>query len=85
VSSFQRTGHDQCVFAVMKDDSPVSLLRDGAKDLEGDVVFVQFPLDRANSNNWYEWKGSQSAPLVVFDPEHSGVITSAKHLFGPWN
>jgi hypothetical protein len=53
----------------------------------GDVssgVFTQFPLNPGKSNVWYRWKASGEEPLLVYDPEHKGAITSAHQLFGEW-
>ena len=33
-------------------------------------------------NKWYQWKASANRPLLVFDPKHTGQITSASQLFG---
>jgi hypothetical protein len=63
---------------------PVSLLWAGEKDIESQVQVVQFPLDPQGVGRWYEWKASESAPLLVYDPKHEGSITSSSQLFGNW-
>ena len=63
---------------------PVSLVWDGKVDLEAQTSAVQFPLDPRQSGYWYEWKASEQAPLLVYDPEHTGKINSASQLFGQW-
>lgn len=63
--------------------SPVSLIWDETDETE-EVSLVRFPLDPTSSKEWYEWKASPSRPLLVFDPEHTGEITSATQLFGDW-
>ncbi len=64
--------------------SPVSLIWDEGTDVESDVAVVQFPLDPRHPENWYLWKASAKAPLLVYDPDHTGRITSASQLFGHW-
>jgi len=68
--------------------TPLSLLWDPEESVElfGKVVsIVQFPLDtKAAPGTSYEWKASSKAPLLVYDPEHKGEITSASQLFGAW-
>jgi hypothetical protein len=64
-------------------DTPISLLLDPSYDIHNNMSIVEFPLsDRVGSRFW-TWKGSSKAPLLVYDPEHSGRIASAKQLFGP--
>jgi hypothetical protein len=75
---------DQCVFGVIKYDSPISLLVDGSSLLGEETSLVQFPLDPNAPSNWVEWKASAKAPLLVYDPQHTGVITRADQLFGHW-
>jgi hypothetical protein len=75
---------DQCIFAVIKYDSPISLLVEDESVLTTDATLVQFPLDPNAPTNWVEWRGSAKAPLLVFDPTHSGNITRADQLFGHW-
>ena len=72
----------QCVLATIRHDSPISLLF--GEELDAEVVFTQFPLNPASDNQWYEWRASKNAPLVVYDPEHTGTITRASQLFGNW-
>lgn len=63
--------------------SPISLLLD-EEGFGEDLAFSRFPLEPGDKTGWYEWKASEKAPLVVFDPEHTGVVTSADQLFGHW-
>ena len=65
-------------------ESPISLLLDADHDVDTDMRFTQFPLDPSKQNAWYTWKASAKAPLLVYDPEHTGNITSAFQLFGNW-
>jgi hypothetical protein len=64
--------------------SPISLLLDDSTSFDSEVSFAKFPLDPRTPDAWYVWKASASAPLLVYDPEHTGVITSAEQLFGNW-
>lgn len=41
-------------------------------------------LEPGSKAQWYVWKASAAAPLVVYDPEHRGEIRSAAQLFGNW-
>ena len=67
---------------------PLSLLWDAEQSVEQfgrSLSIVQFPLDMAAApGTSYEWKASSKAPLLVYDPEHKGEITSASQLFGAW-
>jgi hypothetical protein len=65
--------------------SPISLVWDGSdRDVLKKASLVRFPLDLSNSDRWYAWYGSSQAPLLVYDPSHKAVITSAQQLFGNW-
>ena len=64
--------------------SPISLIWEDGLDIEETVSFTSFPLNPKKSGKWYEWKASEKAPLLVYDPEHSGEITSAFQVFGEW-
>ncbi len=65
-------------------NSPISLLWEKNYDIEGEVRLSQFPLEPSNHAIWNLWKASAKAPLLVYDPEHAGQITSARQLFGNW-
>ena len=65
--------------------SPLALLWEDGVDVNAEPVSVNFPLNpAAQPGKWYAWKASAKAPLVVYDPEHRGRITSAAQLFGEW-
>ena len=64
--------------------TPISLLWDGIKHEELDATLTSFPLDPKNPSKSYLWKGSARAPLLVYDPQHNGRITSSFQLFGSW-
>lgn len=74
----------QCIVANIRHDSPISLLLGKESKLDEEVVFAKFPLNPAAKDQWYEWRASDNAPLLVFDPEHTGKITTASQLFGNW-
>lgn len=65
-------------------NSPISLLWNSKVDIELNKTAVAFPLDPFKKGKYYTWKASADAPLLVYDPEHTGKITSAKQLFGDW-
>ena len=61
--------------------SPISLL--WSDDPEpNDLAFAKFSLSGAPSDKVVVWKASGARPLLVHDPEHKGVVTSAAQLFG---
>lgn len=62
--------------------TPISLMWTGQKSKE--TSLVSFPLNPNTPNNFYTWEASAEMPLLVYDPEHSGVITSGAQLFGNW-
>jgi hypothetical protein len=64
--------------------SPISLLWSDDADIEKDAAIVQFPLDPRHPSHWYLWKASAKAPLLVYDPAHTGKVNSAAQLFGNW-
>lgn len=68
----------------IKASSPISLLWDGASELHHFPSLVHFPLDLAGADKWYAWYASDTTPLLVYDPNHQGSITSAQQLFGNW-
>jgi hypothetical protein len=75
----------ECTGALTMSISPVSLLWDGARwPADHELGFSRFPLDPARRDAWYTWEASESAPLLVYDPEHKGEIVSAHQLFGAW-
>ena len=64
--------------------TPISLLWDGQTELKRQGPAVAFPLNPAEKGKSYMWYASAKAPLLVYDPGHSGQITSAAQLFGNW-
>ena len=62
--------------------SPISLLWAEGLDISSITARSKFPLNPELSGKWFEWKASGYTPLVVWDPEGSGVITEAQQLFG---
>ena len=63
--------------------SPISLIWKEGTNIEAERSFVQFPLSK-NGKDWYVWKASGDTPLIVYDPDHTGRISSAEQLFGEW-
>lgn len=64
--------------------SPISLIWDTGTSLRDSASIVNFKLDDSSADTWYRWYGSAKAPLLVYDPRHSGGIESAHQLFGNW-
>lgn len=62
--------------------SPISLLLSEDTTLEQNNTVTSFALDPRLPATFSLWKASEKAPLLVYDPEHKGVITSARQLFG---
>lgn len=65
--------------------SPISLVWEEGLNIEAETTLASFPLEPGKHGWFYEWKASDKAPLLVYDPEHRGVITSAHQLFGTWS
>ena len=70
--------------SIMFNLSPISLLLDGSEKLKGEASVVSFPLDPRKTGKKYVWHASETAPLLVLDPNHTGKIESATQLFGTW-
>ena len=64
--------------------TPISLIFNLAANPLLHYTVVRFPLDPGNPDRYWEWRGSNDAPLLVYDPQHVGAITSAQQLFGNW-
>lgn len=64
--------------------SPISLLWDDSIDVDDSFTVSEFPLRPGRTKTYYTWKASSRAPLLVYDPEHTGRITSSAQLFGEW-
>ncbi|MDR2338275.1 MAG: hypothetical protein LBE20_06510 [Deltaproteobacteria bacterium] len=59
--------------------SPISLVWDNKQQ---SVTIVQFPLGLVDNKKYVIWQASKSTPLLVFDPEKKGSITSGQQLLG---
>lgn len=73
-----------CGFVQVTSISPISLLWEEVASLEDGMTVVPFSLDARQPEAFTLWKASGKAPLLVFDPSHSGKVTSAKQLFGTY-
>lgn len=62
--------------------SPISLIFDESSSLESDMTVVDLALDPNRPGSYSLWKGSDKAPLLVYDPERSGNVANATKLFG---
>lgn len=71
-------------FTISAITSPISLIWEEGTDINAHRSVVNFPLNPNEKGKYYSWKASAETPLLVFDPEHTGVITSASQLFGEW-
>ena len=81
-SAIRSCGNNTVVFTK---SSPVSLVWKEGADRNLAVTFVRFPLDLgARSAALTTWKASANLPLIVYDPEHKGVVSSPTQLFGNW-
>jgi hypothetical protein len=63
--------------------TPISLMWSPSATNEPSTI-VKFKLDPHSDATQWMWRGSSSLPLLVYDHEHNGVITSAEQLFGSW-
>jgi hypothetical protein len=74
-----------CTFSVSYyESSPISLIFDQSGWNDHETSLTRFPLNPSTPKSWYTWKASEKAPLLVFDPEHTGKISRADQLFGEW-
>lgn len=48
------------------------------------ATMVNFKLNPHSEDSVWMWRASEALPLLVYDPEHTGSITSATQLFGNW-
>ena len=64
--------------------TPVSLLWDENASLSDGMTVVPFSIDARQPQAFSLWKASEKAPLLVYDPTHTGKVTSAKQLFGSY-
>ncbi|MDX1918084.1 MAG: hypothetical protein SFT81_02955 [Candidatus Caenarcaniphilales bacterium] len=64
------------------DDCPVSLKW---SDEQFGASVSQFPLNPKYLNKWFIWRASAAQPLLVYDPAHTGEITSAEQLIGNYS
>jgi hypothetical protein len=62
--------------------SPISLVFDTEHNIDQNITVVNFRLSADETKGYSLWKGSEKAPLLVYDPAHSGDVTSASQLFG---
>lgn len=62
--------------------SPVSLLWGEGTKIKDISSRSKFPINPKEAGKWFIWKGSGKTPLVVWDPEGTGVIVAAAQLFG---
>lgn len=67
--------------------SPVSLLWTEDVKIKEVESRSRFPLNPDQSGRWFIWRASGLTPLLVWDPEAKGSITTASQLFGTrtWN
>jgi hypothetical protein len=62
--------------------SPVSLVFDENTNLNEGMQVVPFSVDPRQPSAFSVWKASAQAPLLVYDPQRTGKVTSARQLFG---
>ncbi len=76
---------EQCVddLLVQYIVSPISLDWKGVDSFENHTL-VEFSLSPTIGKFWSVWKGSESFPLLVLDPEKTGQIKSYAQLIGNW-
>ena len=64
--------------------SPISLIWEDDASLADGMTVVPFSIDARQPEAFTLWKASEKAPLLVYDPKHTGKVTSAKQLFGTY-
>lgn len=83
-STFEFNAFRSCAAGYFATASPISLIFGPGDEVDGKLVFSKFPLNPKRTDGWYTWRASERAPLLVYDPSHSGSITSSAQLFGEW-
>jgi hypothetical protein len=62
--------------------SPISLVwTEGAQRTRH---LASFPINPHQKGTYYTWEASVDMPLLAFDPEHTGIVSSGAQLFGNW-
>lgn len=62
--------------------SPIALLLDPEADISKGMTVAKFSVDARQPEAFTLWKASEKAPLLVYDPDKTGTVTSARQLFG---
>ena len=62
--------------------SPIALLLDPGADISQGMTVAKFSVDARQPDAFTLWKASDKAPLLVYDPDKTGAVTSARQLFG---
>ena len=65
--------------------SPISLVFDENTNLNEGVQVVPFSVDARQPSAFSVWKASAQAPLLVYDPQRTGKVNSARQLFGNYS
>ena len=65
-------------------ESPISLLWTNDGDVDSQITLTRFAVDPNKNGQYFLWKGSSKAPLLVYDPDHNGKINDGTQLFGNW-
>jgi hypothetical protein len=61
--------------------SPISFIWSEDLSIESRGVVSRFSIN-PDEPGWYIWRGSKETPLLVFDPEKTGMIHDGSQLFG---
>ena len=59
--------------------TPISLVWGKGEET---LTVAKFALDPSVDGQWSVWRASSQMPLLVYDPKHTGKVTSAMQLFG---
>lgn len=62
--------------------SPLSLIFDDTTNINEGMTVASFSVDPRHPKALSLWKASEKAPLLVYDPQRTGIVTSARQLFG---
>ena len=62
--------------------TPVALIWDDTLNLDEGMTVVPFSIAAESPDSYTLWKGSAGAPLLVYDPDGTGQVISARQLFG---
>lgn len=84
IATVTRSAGGACMMSLVAEvASPLSLVWLPAYKEEASTL-VRFRLNPNSDQNTWMWRASEALPLLVFDPDHTGVVSDGSQLFGSW-